>query len=86
MMPGSTRSGLFNGQFPIVNSWRAFLRPRLDPRSQTKFGTMARKLLYLCVWMAAAALYLTAQVLLIQGIPVLQPVGLGQVQPAGGQA
>jgi GDSL-like Lipase/Acylhydrolase family len=86
MMPGPTRSGLVSGQFPIVNSWRAFLKPRLDPLSETKLGTMARKLLYLCAWMAAAAVYLTAQFLLIQGIPVSQQLGLGQVQPAGGQA
>ena len=47
---------------------------------------MVRKLIYVCAWISAVAVALTAEFLLMQGIPVSQPLSLGKVQAVGGQA
>jgi hypothetical protein len=67
-----TRAGL------LTIRWARSAAPEL--------GMVARKLVRPCAWMSAAAVCLMAQFLLMQGIPVAQPLRLGQVQPAGGQA
>jgi hypothetical protein len=86
MMAALKKSDLAIRDLPIVNSWTAVSKRTHDLSGETTLGMPLRKLLYLCAWIAAAAACLMAEFLLMQGIPVSQALGLGQVQPAGGQA